>query len=100
MKRKPGQLENDTLALLIYVSKHPNEYQTQKILADAITVSQQRISLILRSVSPDNRDVRYGPNESCIYRTATKYGFRVRVYKHRKGLLLEAVEDGRIFYPE
>lgn len=101
--RRESRLEDDCLVLLKYVSEHPGEYQTEKMLGRAVNLSQQRISVLLRSVRGGTTYDKkygvvsdYGPSESCLLRTASKYGFRVTVYQHRRrGRLVDVIYDGR-----
>jgi hypothetical protein len=87
---KKSRIENDCLALLIYISQHPGEYQTEQLLADKLNMSHQRISQLL------GRTQRwYGYDDSFIYKTASKYGFFIRLYKNKPGTLIDAVYTGR-----
>lgn len=90
-KGRRSNLENDTLALLSFVADHPDFYQTTMSLGEAIGVTHQRISTIINSVKD------HGPNDACLYRTATKYGFRVKIVRE-KGKIIDVVYLGRVYH--
>jgi len=97
-----SRLEDDTLRLLTYVSEHRFEYQDEKSLGKAIGVSQQRVSEIINSpqhIRAESVFRQGGPNCGCLPRTASKYGFEYRLYRKRRGLLIDVVYVGRVREP-
>ena len=102
MGRRRSKLEDDALRLLAYVSRHRFEYQDERVLGEAIGVSQQRISEILNShhyVRSESVRRQGGPNTGCLPRTASKYGYEYRLYRKRHGLLIDVVYVGRVKTP-
>jgi hypothetical protein len=88
MKSQLSNLENDCLALLSYIAKHPNFYQTTETLGAVLNMSHQRVSYLITSVD------RFGPNDSVLHRTATKYGYMFKVMGE-PGRILSVVYRGR-----
>jgi len=72
---KHTKMADDCLVLLDYVSKHPDEYQTQESLSEVTGIPQQTISDILK----DERET----DCSMLSMIAYKYGFDYHVYPPR-----------------
>ena len=81
--------ENDVLALLSFLAKNPDIYQTQANIGAAIGVDQRRIHKLIKTIE------KYGPNGSAIFKTASKYGFDVKFIGER-GRIFDVVYRGRV----
>lgn len=87
--RRTSNNENDTLAILSFLADNPDFYQTTESIGAAVGLSHQRVSHIFTSVE------KWGPNDACLNRTASKYGFSYK-FIHKKGKIIDVIRTGRL----
>lgn len=83
-----SQLENDCLSILSYVSQHRGEYQTYRNLSKSCNIPLKTIHRII------TWHFKYGENNSVLFKIATKYGYDIKVFRNRPGVIIDVIDRG------
>lgn len=83
------EMVDDCIALLSYVSKHRNEWQTIQGLAEKCGIPRLNLRMIII-------DADMNKTESLLWGVAVRYGFLYRIL-HRVGSIIDVVYEGCLY---